>query len=147
MHYFGINVPAKCSEFGQIYEAGTSESYMFVHPLQEQLIELLHTVNWSIASDTVTATCSNELKDVSSGCVYSRLKQNSQLTLQFNCDGAPIFKSSKFSIWPLVCTVNELSMALLNANLILHAHIMVWQAEATHRHFIATVCLRNKLPA
>jgi len=30
------------------------------------------------------------------------------LTLTFNCDGVPVFKSSSFSIWPILCTVNEL---------------------------------------
>ncbi|MGH0116610.1 UNVERIFIED_CONTAM: hypothetical protein FKN15_057450 [Acipenser sinensis] len=30
------------------------------------------------------------------------------LTLTFNCDGVPVFKSSKFNMWPILCSVNEL---------------------------------------
>lgn len=39
------------------------------------------------------------------------MKSNSEedfLSLTFNCDGVPVFQSSKFSIWPILCCVNEI---------------------------------------
>jgi Transposase family tnp2 len=42
------------------------------------------------------------------------------LSLTFNCDGVPVFKSSRFSIWPILCVVNELPVSV-RANHILIA--------------------------
>ncbi|XP_074647456.1 uncharacterized protein LOC141903260 [Tubulanus polymorphus] len=36
------------------------------------------------------------------------LHQLDSISLLWNADGVPIFKSSKFSIWPIQCTINEL---------------------------------------
>ena len=36
----------------------------------------------------------------------------SRLSLTFNSDGVPVFRSSSCSIWPVLCTVNELSPRL-----------------------------------
>jgi len=43
------------------------------------------------------------------------------LTLMFNCDGVPVFRSSGCSIWPILCTVNELPPKLRRKNVLLVA--------------------------
>lgn len=50
------------------------------------------------------------ITDLCDGKMYKHLKtvSDSFVSLSFNCDGVPVFKSSKFSIWPLLCSVNEL---------------------------------------
>jgi len=41
----------------------------------------------------------NCLMSLMENCIINSVGAN--VTLQFNCDGAPIFTSSRFSIWPL----------------------------------------------
>jgi len=48
--------------------------------------------------------------------MYQELKQKSDITLQFNCDRAPVFNSSKFNI----CGINELPTGLLNCHMMLY---------------------------
>ena len=52
--------------------------------------------------------------DIYDGTVYQRLvsegffSQPSHISLMFNTDGLPVFRSSGFSFWPLYLFVNEL---------------------------------------
>lgn len=39
------------------------------------------------------------------------LSDSRNISLMWNTDGIPIFKSSKFSVWPFYCVINELSFA------------------------------------
>ena len=56
------------------------------------------------------------LRDVTDGALYKSLliqadRENSDvyhIMLMFNTDGAPVFKSQKYSIWPLYASVQEL---------------------------------------
>src|SRR5271156_6812834 len=41
------------------------------------------------------------------------------ISLTFNCDGVPIFKSSSCSIWPILCTINELPPFLRRSHVLL----------------------------
>ena len=54
----------------------------------------------------------NIRSEIYTGELYKKLKDfvtNSyNFTMAFNTDGVQVFKSSKFSIWPLFCTINEL---------------------------------------
>jgi len=91
-----------------------------VLPLIDQLKYVLgKDVNWNCIFQG-TRNNSEQLTDVYDGKVYKELRQKADITLQFNCDGAPIFNSSKFSIWPLVCGINELPTAIRNCNMMLH---------------------------
>lgn len=49
--------------------------------------------------------------DVFEGKIYKQSKQDigsDSISLLVNSDGAPVFKSSKYSVWPLTCAVAEL---------------------------------------
>ena len=57
----------------------------------------------------------NNIEDIYDGKQYQRFFQNGgilddqrNISLTWNTDGIPVFKSSKFAIWPLYFTVNEL---------------------------------------
>jgi len=123
MHYFGTSVPQTCLQCDTVYGGDTKlcdSSFMFVLPLIDQLKSLLNKdVIWNCIFQS---RCDNseQLTDVYDGKMYKELKQKSDITLQFNCDGAPVFNSSKFSIWPLVCGINELPTSLRNSNMMLH---------------------------
>lgn len=52
------------------------------------------------------------MSDITDGSVYKKMKasgalQWGDLTMTFNTDGSPIFKSSKASVWPLQFVINE----------------------------------------
>lgn len=62
-----------------------------------------------------------QLKDVYDGYLYQNMcKDNGPLSkpenvsFLLNTDGAPVFKSSKFSIWPIFLSINELDFKLRN---------------------------------
>lgn len=62
-----------------------------------------------------------QLKDVYDGYLYQNMcKDNGQLSesenvsFLLNTDGAPVFKSSKFSIWPVFLSINEVDLKLRN---------------------------------
>jgi hypothetical protein len=91
-------------------------NFFFHLPLAPQLADLFrnHEVmqyldrsRWNVASDSIS--------DIVSGSSYRKLQQSDcnssadlKLTLTFNCDGVPVFKSSSYNIWPILCVVNEL---------------------------------------
>lgn len=61
------------------------------------------------------------ITDITSGNTYRRLKEekilrDGDLTVTFNTDGSPLFKSSKSSIWPIQFTLNDLPPLLGFAN-------------------------------
>lgn len=60
-------------------------------------------------------TTSGKFRDIYDGSVYQNLVINDgplsssdNISFTFNADGAPVFKSSKLSIWPLYLMINEL---------------------------------------
>ena len=125
MHYFGPTVPDVCATCGKCYHGCSDlcgDSYMLVLPLEQQLRDILQSCDYKpIACTGSTSSRQWPMRDVIDGIAYGHVRKGeSDITLQFNCDGAPVFTSSKFSIWPLVCTINELSPAVRNSNAILH---------------------------
>ncbi|XP_033097630.1 uncharacterized protein LOC117101708 [Anneissia japonica] len=61
------------------------------------------------------------LRDITSGQKYRELCESAHLgpndlTLQWNCDGAPVFKSSGYSVWPVHCLVDELPPRIRKKN-------------------------------
>lgn len=58
--------------------------------------------------------CEANLEDIYDGAIYKNeikngfLSNKSNISFTWNTDGVPLFKSSKFSIWPLYLVINEL---------------------------------------
>ncbi len=62
--------------------------------------------------------CHNSIEEIYDGEVYQKLttcngplSDPRNISLTWNTDSIPIFKSSKFSVWPFYCVINELSFA------------------------------------
>ncbi|CAN7937127.1 unnamed protein product [Ixodes hexagonus] len=64
--------------------------------------------------EKIAATAANEnINDITAGAAYKKLKEDGtmkhgDLTITFNTDGTPLFKSSRNSIWPIQFIINEL---------------------------------------
>jgi len=103
-----------------------SRNTFFIHlPLKEQLIDLLenHDIDGSLIN--IENRVKNNLdncEDIFDGELYKSVMQEydySRLSLTFNTDGVPVFKSSSCSIWPILCTVNELPPKLRKEHVLL----------------------------
>lgn len=98
-----------------LLEESLEGGYFFFHlPLAPQLSDLFENHNISHLIKQSPAVDDN-LCDIVNGDMFKKLSVSMSassadctLTLTFNCDGVPVFKSSSFSIWPILCTVNEL---------------------------------------
>lgn len=67
-------------------------------------------------------------KDIYDGQAYRKFVENlnpserkSYITLTFNTDGAPVFESSSYSIWPIQIVVNEIPLHIRSSKTILFA--------------------------
>ncbi|XP_042149211.1 uncharacterized protein LOC121837608 [Ixodes scapularis] len=94
-------------------------SYFLMLDLHKQLkhligktsVELHHSLSMLALND------SDLITDITTAEACKHLRQElalgpSDLTITFNTDGSPIFKSSKTSVWPIQFTVNELPPAV-----------------------------------
>ena len=62
------------------------------------------------------------IRDVYDGRIYktlSPLASPDNLSLAFSCDGVPVHKSSKRSLWPILCTINDLPVHLRGKHVML----------------------------
>jgi hypothetical protein len=101
-------------------------SYFIVVPLLDQLCSLMSRVSiCEIIFGPKKQPNADYLGDITDGNVYkymySKCKHLHFISMSWNTDGVSVFKSSKFSIWPLYMTINELPqhMRFKDENLIL----------------------------
>lgn len=103
-----------CPECEKRYTKSTLDrnlSFFLTMPISNQLEDFINSSDYSMIDRNAT-TCSN-LKDVTSGAYYKKLKDrnviaSNDLTLQLNTDGISPMRSSNYSIWPIQLMVNEL---------------------------------------
>ena len=67
---------------------------------------------------------SNEVSDITTGELYQDLIKShglskNDISLTWNADDIPVFKSSQYSIWPVQCLINELPPHLRSSNILL----------------------------
>ncbi|KAL7404357.1 hypothetical protein ABVT39_013515 [Epinephelus coioides] len=115
LKYLGIRAdcPSQCDSCNTLFDANANlkkRFYFLVLPLRAQIKQLLQEHSASLKDKTKTLGI---LSDIQSGEEYQKLCDSGvlgkdDLTLIWNCDGAPVFKSSKCSIWPIQCQVIEL---------------------------------------
>ena len=114
------------------------KSYFVCLPLHRQIKDIIERRDiWeSICKYKEKCKTSTSITDILNGEMYQSfmetedacsLEENS-LSLLFNTDGAPLYKSSGVSIWPVYLVINELPPALRfsRKNIILWG---VWQAK------------------
>ena len=105
---------SQCSYRTSSRDSLESGQFFFYLPLAPQLTDLIE--NHKILDLIKQSPAANgNLCDIIDGDMLKKLlvtmhgsSADRNLTLTFNCDGVPVFKSSSFSIWPILCTVNEL---------------------------------------
>ncbi|XP_077498109.1 uncharacterized protein LOC144108800 [Amblyomma americanum] len=98
-------------------------SFFVSLPIEKQLSSILAS---KTASNAVTASLSREsssdqMRDITDGHHYHSVRKKADmtahdLTLTVNSDGSPVFKSSKYSIWPVQVILNELPPLLRWSN-------------------------------
>nr|XP_043896366.1 uncharacterized protein LOC122778476 isoform X1 [Solea senegalensis] len=113
--YLGISAdcPSHCTLCNTVFDANTSLKkgfYFIVIPLHAQIKQLLQEHDVSL---TEKSRSFGVLTDIQSGGEYQKMCDSGilgkdDMTLIWNCDGAPVFKSSKCSIWPIQCQIIEL---------------------------------------
>lgn len=120
--YVGIvSANVVCCKIGQCgYKFPVRDSirgghFFFYLPLREQLVDMLQNHNISDLlheRDAAANMSSRNFRNITDGNLYKAIMDlkstaSNRISLTFNCDGVPVFKSSGFSIWPILCVVNE----------------------------------------
>ena len=96
-----------CSSSKTVRQSVENGEFFIYVSLKDQLKDLLENLNVQCNSSEHS---SPGICDITDGKMYKNLKSHcdSFLSLSFNCDGVPVFRSSRYSIWPLLCSVNEI---------------------------------------
>ena len=126
--YLGIRAdcPSQCNSCNTVFDAEANLKkgiYFLVLPLHGQIKQLLEEHAVSLNEKTTTP---GVLSDIESGQEYQKLcvtgvLAKDDLSLIWNCDGAPVFKSSKCSIWPIQCQVIELKPEVRKKHILVSA--------------------------
>ncbi|XP_013408842.1 uncharacterized protein LOC106172604 isoform X3 [Lingula anatina] len=119
-----------CGSCGEAFdgEQAIKDGTFFLYiPIKEQLLDILrndklsrHLTNRNIEK----LSAASAITDITNSHLYKSLIQKhkltgNDLTLTWNSDGIPIFKSSGYQIWPVQCFVNELPPHLRSENILL----------------------------
>ena len=108
-------------------ESIKSGNYFLYIPLQKQIESLLgnaklfsyltnrnieESLNLLVVTDVITSDLYKEL-------INEQGLSSNDISLMWNSDGIPVFKSSNYAIWPLQASVNELPPHLRHKNILL----------------------------
>ena len=94
------------------------KSYFIKIPIIEQLQAFLNRpCFYDHLQHRFKRKCNGTLRDVYDGRLYKNLERcgilssGDNISFMFNTDGAPVFKSSKMSLWPIYLVINELPIS------------------------------------
>lgn len=133
------NISLDCSNHFLTIDIEYQIKLLLNHPrLQLSLIQNLSKIKINRNSGCITDIYDTEL--------YRKLQSKLPGTLTFNCntDGAPVFKHTKKSFWPIQLYINELPSHLRFVNRILAA-MFVTDSEpkpALMKLYLSTLCLQ-----
>ena len=122
--YLGVSdsVSEMCEECNLPFDKHQSlqeGQFFIVMPIENQLRDLLENRglgNLILNREIKRNEENSDICDIQDGEMYRNLVEEGLLSVKenfsitWNTDGVPIFNSSKFSIWPVLCAVNELSV-------------------------------------
>ncbi|KAK6478319.1 hypothetical protein HHUSO_G20613, partial [Huso huso] len=115
--YIGTECSGKCcfcAEEWNENESIKNGNFFFYLPMTEQLKSLLLDPN--IASGVLSCKgrfSDNTMHDIIDGAKYRTSYSTvpdscNVISLSFSCDGIPVFNSSSFSVWPVLCVIIEI---------------------------------------
>lgn len=120
---------SKCKNCGYEVDYKLNEASFLYLPLKDQLQAIFsETDAHECCSKKPEKNCKYAIEDIYDGKMYKERLGNNQntITINFSIDGTPIFKSSKKSIYPVLCTINELKPSERRDRIIL---VRVWYGE------------------
>ena len=109
--------------------------YYFLYlPIEDQIRDLFcneKLKNYLTNRDIGRNTQSANISDITSSVLYRELVEqhnfsSNDLSLTWNTDGVPVFKSSRFSIWPIQSSINELPPHLRGKHILLNG---LWSGD------------------
>lgn len=102
-------------------------SFFLIFNIKQQLLVLLKQVGSTLLSNLQKIASaphvSSVFADITNGILYRSVRKQrnitwSDITLTMNTDGAPVFDTSKNSIWPIQVMINELPVLTLWQNVL-----------------------------
>ena len=115
-----------CNLLHEKHVLNKNHNFFLYLPLVPQLLNLLEARGFGDKLRLFSPLKSaNGVCDISDGRKYNGFmdgiltKNQNTISLTFNTDGVPLFKSSSFSIWPLQSFVNELPASKRKSNFLL----------------------------
>ncbi|XP_055073931.2 uncharacterized protein [Misgurnus anguillicaudatus] len=117
-----------CGKQVEAKEHIKSGNFFIVLPLEVQLRNIIAQHSFSQLTFNNKDKLNAHFGDVCDGVLYQKtlktftpLNDCPNFSITFSCDGVPLFKSSSQSIWPVLCTLNELPPNLRSDHIMLTA--------------------------
>ncbi|XP_061570030.1 uncharacterized protein LOC133423733 [Cololabis saira] len=117
---FNVKCPV-CDQ--NISKAHAQKDQCFLYlPLKAQIQKLLEDHQLGKHLKHRFERIGDSIKDIYDGNLYKKLPllaSQDNISLAFNVDGVPVHKSNPTSLWPILCTINELPIELRGKHLML----------------------------
>ena len=111
----------KCHQQLSIPDLRKEGSFFIMYDIRSQLMDILHDTEMKIYIEEAMAE-RNSNDDSHYGHRYKSMTKNtSDLTCTFSIDGVPVFKSSKYSLWPFSFVLDELPYRVRRRNVMIGA--------------------------
>lgn len=111
-------VCSKCAMTFELAQAKSDGCFFITMNLHDQMRHIISQTKQVLHENLVklreeAQTPSDVIQDITSAAGYRHLQQSglhewTDLTITFNTDGSPLYKSSRASVWPVQFIVNEL---------------------------------------
>ncbi|CAN8002657.1 unnamed protein product [Ixodes pacificus] len=130
------NTSFTCGECGKIYSSQVlikNGCFFLTFDIKKKLEHMLKDVGQALGDNLSRLAASAQsacYSDITDGSLYKAMRDKLNMalydiTISFNSDGSPVFKSSKASVWPIQMTINELPVFLRWRHIIVSA---IWFA-------------------
>lgn len=110
-------------------DSGNVFLYLSLREQLKEFFELCDDEQYDFLK-TRKKTCEYAIEDIFDGSSYDHLDK-SMISVNFCIDGASIFHHSNFSIYPLLCTINELPPRQRGNNIML---VALWFGKGKPKH-------------
>lgn len=109
-----VNCNSNCS-IQQNIDSGNIFIYLSLRHQLSQIFEKLHNQIINLLNRDKSYTS----RDIFDGKLHKKNYNDTTVSINFSLDGTPIFESSNFSIYPILCSLNELPIDERKKNIML----------------------------